>query len=225
MENESPRRTSLSHSKDRYFVQYGAGLCAPEGWKNYDASPSLRAQKIPIIGRIIRKKFGPPFPKSIMYGDIVKGLPIRESSCDGIYCSHVLEHLSLCDFRIAIRNTLSYLKPEGVFRFVLPDLRFLANKYVSHESPESSVEFMKESHLGYLNRPRGLSGLAKSWIGNSLHLWMWDYASISHELYEAGFVNIRRAVLGDSVEPFFCSAETPNRWEDCLGVECKRRWN
>ena len=57
------------------------------------------------------------------YGDIVKGLPVDYASCKGIYCFHVLEHLSPDNFRIALGNTYKFLQPGGVFRFVLPDLQ------------------------------------------------------------------------------------------------------
>ena len=36
-------------------VQYGCGLSDPEGWKNFDSSPTLRLQKLPLIGRFIKK--------------------------------------------------------------------------------------------------------------------------------------------------------------------------
>ena len=82
------------------YIQYGCGLSAPENWVNFDSSPTLRLQKIPLIGGIATRKVR--FPDNIKYGDIVKGLPnIPYNSCDGVYCSHVLEHLSLEDMRIA----------------------------------------------------------------------------------------------------------------------------
>ena len=95
------------------YIQYGCGLSAPENWKNFDSSPTLRLQKVPLLGKLVNKT---PFPSKVIYGDIVKGLPgIKDNSCDGVYCSHVLEHLSLEDFRIALRNTLNILKPGGYF--------------------------------------------------------------------------------------------------------------
>ena len=34
------------------YVQYGCGLSAPNEWINFDVSPTLRIQKIPIIGSL-----------------------------------------------------------------------------------------------------------------------------------------------------------------------------
>lgn len=94
----------------KIYVHYGCGLSAPKEWINFDVSLTLRIQKIPIIGQIIKHKLNTVFPENVRYGDTIKGLPIDENSCDGIYCSHTLEHLSLQDFRIALKNTRKILK-------------------------------------------------------------------------------------------------------------------
>jgi SAM-dependent methyltransferase len=199
---------------DPTYAQYGCGLSTRIGWLNFDASPTLRIQRLPL-GRLIARH--PVFPADALYGDIVKGLPLKAASCVGIYCSHVLEHLALDDFHTAIANTRRYLKPGGIFRFVLPDLEHMARTYID------SHAFMKAAHLGVEKRPRGLSGLLRTWLGNSHHLWMWDYASIAVPLERAGFRDIRRALIGDSADPRFNQIEELSRWENCLGVECRAR--
>jgi len=194
-------------------VQYGCGLCAPFGWRNFDASPTLRLQK--LFGRLIP---GPRFDRGVEYGDIVKGLPIAPAACQLVYASHVLEHLSLTDFRTALKNTLSYLAPGGVFRLVVPDLEYLARQYLNGKD---SYWFMQETALGLEMRPRRM-GIIRSWLGNSSHLWMWDFPSMEKELREAGFGNIRRAQFNDSTLGDFQGVEDEGRWTNCLGVECTR---
>jgi SAM-dependent methyltransferase len=203
------------------YVHYGCGLTAPASWTNFDASPTLRLQKIPLLGRALTRG-GPKFPTNILYGDIVKGLPIAPASCDAIYCSHVLEHLSLSDLRAALRHTFEALKPGGVFRCVLPDLEFIARGYLASAGDQPSVEFMEQSLLGYPARPRGLGGVLREWLGNSRHLWMWDYQSLAAELRRAGFVAIRRATMGDAADPRFRDVEHAGRWENALGIDARR---
>ncbi len=135
-------------------------------------------------------------------------------------CSHVLEHLSLEDFRTALRNTHVLLKENGLFRFVVPDLRILATRFVNDESSASALRFMQVTGLGQEKRERGLQGFVVEWLGNTRHRWMWDYPSIATELEKAGFRNIRRAYFNDSNDPMFLKVEEKERWEDCLGVEC-----
>lgn len=222
--NKSVIREAINNLKDSMvqYIQFGAGLCGPEGWKNYDVSPTLRLQRIPVVGSLFNS-LGPRFPSSVRYGDIIRGLPLADDSCDAIYCSHVLEHLSLNDFRLALKNTCRYLKRGGRFRFVLPDLEQLAKDYLESSESDAALDFMKNSYLGQQSRPKGFSGLLRAWLGNSAHLWMWDYKSIESELTSAGFEGIRRAQYGDSGDSRFDAVEDRGRWDHCLGVDCKKR--
>ena len=202
------------------YVQYGCGLSAPAGWRNFDTSPTLRLQRLPLVGPRLHGKGLPLFPPNAEYGDIVKGLPIPVGSCTAIYCSHVLEHLALDDFRTALRNTYGYLREGGIFRFVVPDLKHLARTYVESSDPEASLRFMEQTMLGKHRRARSVGALVLDWLGNSAHMWMWDYPSMSRELERAGFRDVRRASMGDSADPHFKDVEESSRWDSCLGVEC-----
>lgn len=209
-----------SDSNSGLYVQYGCGICAPSAWLNYDISPTLRLQKIPLIGGLLSRG-RVEFPANVQYGDIVTGLPIPAHSCRVVYCSHVLEHLALDDFRAALRNTAKYLKPGGCFRFALPDLEQLAQRYLAADVEQPSMLFMESTILGAKQRPRGLKGAIYQMLGNSRHLWMWDYKSIKVELEAVGFVDVRRAFMGDGNDPMFNEVENALLWgEKCFGVHC-----
>jgi SAM-dependent methyltransferase len=205
------------------FVNYGCGLTTPLMWENFDNSPSLRLRRLPWVGRLLIHK--PNWPVQARVGDIVSGLPIPDCSCDAIYCSHVLEHLSLVDFRLALRNTYRYLKPGGVFRLVVPDLAAAINQYNASDSADAASTFLSSgTMLGTIQRPRGLMGIIRHIFGNSRHLWMWDYPGLAKELGDAGFVKVRRAQIGDSAIAAFGEVEDPDRWDPscCVGVEATR---
>jgi hypothetical protein len=204
-----------------WLVQYGCGLSAPDGWINFDASPTLRLQRLPFVGPFLMRGRS-HFPASVRYGDVVRGLPMGDGSCAAVYCSHVLEHLSLADLRTALRETRRILTDGGQFRGVMPDLETLARAYVSDTGPRAAIEFMEKSLLGIRERPRGLAGIAASAFGNSHHLWMWDYKALAAELASAGFKDIRRAQMGDSASRAFADVEDKIRWNGCLGFECRR---
>ncbi len=205
----------------KVYVQYGCGWSAPESWRNFDASPTLRFERLPILGKMYGKNER-RFPENAEYGDIVKGLPVQEDSCDGVYCSHVLEHLALNDFRVALRNTHKILKPGGIFRLVVPDLHVCATKYVNSEAADAASAFLRETCLGEERRPRSAKEMLISWLGNSRHLWMWDYKAMAPELERAGFAEVRRAAFGDSSDAMFRHVEDKGRWDDCLGIECRK---
>ena len=103
----------MNNEAIKSYVQYGAGNKAVQGWLNFDSSPTLRIQKLPCIGRLLRSRLNCIFDDNVLYGDIVKGLPIKSNSVDGLFCSHVLEHLSYADFSFALNNSFKYLKRGG----------------------------------------------------------------------------------------------------------------
>lgn len=226
--------TDSVHDPSQY-IQYGAGATGPSTWLNFDASPTLRLQRLPVVGNWIGRRMPahrPRFSPSVVYGDIVAGLPVEKGQGRAVYCSHVLEHLAYEECRIALRNTWSYLQPGGLFRFVMPDLRGLAEAYLADPQPDAAHRFMERTYLGRRTRPRTATSRMLSGLGNANHLWMWDFASMETALAEAGFVGIRRAHYGDSSEPRFAEVEEPSRWQEdgftsgtviaCLGVECRR---
>lgn len=204
------------------YVHYGCGICAPDGWINFDSSPTLRIQKIPILGLLLKKKMTVVFPPNIYYGDIVKGLPIEGNSCDGIFCSHVLEHLSYEDFRKALQNTFHLLKPNGIFRLVMPNLKMLVDEYLANKirgDPEASVKFMRDSGMALDKRPRSIIAVSRTIWGNSKHLYLWDQESTIFELKRVGFVNIRICEFNDCHDPMFRFVEDEERFKNALALE------
>ncbi len=128
----------------------------------------------------------------------------------------------MIDFRLALRNSHRLLVEGGIFRLVLPDLEYLAHSYLSREDPSACIQFMEQTGLGKMTRNRGIAGFLREWIGNSNHLWMWDFKGVATELKVAGFRSIRKASPGDSVDIRFLDVEDAGRWVNCLGVECLR---
>jgi len=203
-------------------LQIGAGLDGAPGWLNLDASPVLRMQRLPVVGGLLRRLVPPEFSPGVAYGDVTRGLSLADGTAAIVYTSHMLEHLSLRDFDVALAEIHRVLAPDGLFRSVLPDLEFEARRYLASSAPDRAIDFMRTTILGVEQRERGLLPALRGWLGNSSHLWMWDFVSASAHLARAGFVDIRRASLGDSAEPAFVEVENPVRWQDCLGFECRK---
>ena len=199
-------------------IQYGCGTSTRDGWLNYDASPTLRLQRMPVIGRIVTAGRA-QFPENALFGDVTTKLPLADGSVDFAYCSHVLEHLSLHDCRRALRETMRILRPGGVFRGVMPDLGYIVRQYSSNGTADAANQFMRDTILGVEKRRGGLVAIAESVFGNSNHLWLWDYLGIEAELKSAGFNSIRTAEFGDSTAVVFSEIEEQSRWSNALGVE------
>ena len=216
--------TRLSKPVSGVYIQYGCGLCAPDGWINFDASYTLAFERIPVIGRLYTRN-GQRFPPNVRYGDIVKGLPLAPECASGVYASHVLEHLAYNDCMRALRNTYRLLIPGGIFRLIVPDLEAAARNYLASlqdQLPDANENFMESTALGRRGRPRGLGGLMHAWLNTSSHLWMWDAPSMMRALEAQGFHSIRRCRFNDSEDAMFRSIEDPRRFEGALAIEARR---
>jgi SAM-dependent methyltransferase len=93
--------------------------------------------------------------------DLRTGLPFEPDSCDAVYHSHVLEHLTREDGRRLLTECFRVLKPGGVVRIVVPDLERIAQDYLKslREAEADSdalvkVEWMKIEMLDQLVRTR-----------------------------------------------------------------------
>jgi Methyltransferase domain len=200
-------------------VHYGCGDKVGPSWINFDASPMIRVERVPVIGTALRALVGggTPFPAAVHYGNIVSGPLVREGSAVSVYASHVLEHLSFEDARAALHNTFRMLAPGGVFRLIVPDLRVRAELYLKQAqegSPEAAPNFMRYSLLGQEMRPRGLFRQIRRAYSGSSHLWMWDAVSMGRELEACGFERIRTCSFGDARDPAFAELEDRARFTD-----------
>lgn len=203
------------------LIQYGCGLTAPASWRNFDASPTLRAQRLPVVGGLL-KRVGVTFPDNAEFGDVTQRLPVPEGAARMVYCSHVLEHLSLEGFRAALKETFRVLRSGGTFRLVLPDLEYLIDAYKASKDDDAAIKFVRDSIMGQERRPSGLKATIRDALGNSQHRWMWDYKSLASELQAAGFVDIRRAAYRDNPDPALVAVEEEDRWEGAVGIECRK---
>lgn len=203
-------------------VQYGAGWEAAPGWLNFDSSPSLWVERLPVVGRFITMN-PERFPEDIQFGDITKGLPLPDGTAKAVYASHVLEHLSRGDAVRAVDNTFRLLRAGGVFRLIVPDLQVRVDRYVAARArgdSEAACKLMRETLLGRESRPTTPMGYLRAMIGNSEHLWMWDEAGLMALLAQAGFVDIRRCEMGDADDPDFTAVERADRFRD-LGLDVR----
>ncbi|HEY0779757.1 MAG TPA: methyltransferase domain-containing protein [Gemmatirosa sp.] len=200
-------------------VQFGCGHCAPPTWRNFDASPTLRFERVPVVGRLYSKN-ARRFPPNVEYGDILRGLPVAPGSCDAMFSSHVLQDLTLEQSRTAIRHAFALLRPGGVYRTVVPDLMIAVRRYVESDDPLAAYAFLRETKTGVATTLPRRAKVAAA-LG-SRQQWQWDFPTLAHELRAAGFTAVRRCEIGDAVDPRFADVEDPTRFREALAVECAR---
>ncbi|MBD78443.1 MAG: methyltransferase type 11 [Crocinitomicaceae bacterium] len=210
---------------EKVYAQYGCGLSAPDKWLNFDTSPTLRIQKSFVLNLFLGPFLKVKFPKNIIVGDIIKGLPLEENSVDGLFCSHVLEHLSFDDYHTALENSYKVLKPGGTFRLIMPDLEFMVQSYMEKKklgNDEASTEFIRDTYMVEESRKRGLRAIAEQVLGNSRHLWLWDNSSTIASLEKVGFKDIRKCKFNDSADEMFKLVEEEDRFIGCVSLEMSK---
>lgn len=62
--------------------------------------------------------------------DLRRGLPYSDGSFDGVYHSHVLEHLPPAEGQKLLKDCYRILKPGGVLRVVVPNLEAIVRGYL-----------------------------------------------------------------------------------------------
>ena len=204
-------------------IHIGCGMNAPHSFENFDASPTLRFERLPIIGKLYTKN-ATRFPENAKYGNIVNGVDVGKNSADAVYCSHVLEHLSKEEFYIALKNIYSYLKVGGVFRMIMPDLHSYAKQYLndySEQLDDSSIKFMNSTLLGIEEeRKRGLLYILKNGLSNSRHIWLWDDNSTKKALEDIGFKSINKCSFQESSVDYFNDIEQEGSFNNAFCLEC-----
>ena len=156
------------------YVQCGCGSSAPEGWLNFDASLRVR---LGIRGKV--------FPRNVHYGDIVRGLPIKDGTAKAVYASHILEHLTRADSKPRCETPDTY--PRGTFRLIMPDLETGAVAYLRrlrNGMLDANDHFM--DGIGE-RRPRNFFTHMRSFFGHGRHYWLWDFASTKTALERSVF--------------------------------------
>jgi hypothetical protein len=194
------------------LLNVGCGRNAPSTWRNIDASPTVLLGSIPGLGRLIPHRF----PANVRYGNIVRGLHMRPSSCQAVFCCHTLEHLTYQGCLKALHNMFDLLLPNGILRVIVPDLRKLATVYLEHAADDAASRLMRWSGLGEEVMPSPLRRL----FGNSRHRWMWDQRSLTEVLRNTGFHEIRSCEYGDN--PIFEAVENRDRFQDSVALEAVR---
>ena len=91
------------------LLNLGCGNRLHPDWENCDLNPSN------------------PGTKAV---DLLRPLPWASASFEGVYCSHVLEHLPRGKVSSVLKEIRRILQTRGTFRVVVPDLAGIVRAYL-----------------------------------------------------------------------------------------------
>jgi len=211
----------------------GANLgCGPNptaGWLNFDNSLSVRFSRRPfflsilkrlgVIGEESLRVAAVARDKGIIWADACKRIPVSDRSLDVVYSSHVIEHLDLQQAALFLAEIRRVLKPEGIIRLAVPDLKRRIDAYCQSSDAD---EFMKSLTIQSTN-PHSLPERMRLLVtGDRNHRWMYDSTSLVRLVENAGFVAAIEMPPGETMIPEHGLLNLREREQDSIYVEARR---
>jgi predicted SAM-dependent methyltransferase len=211
-------------------VNIGCGSSPTPGWLNYDGSPAIKLAHRPwlcflldragLLNSINREYISFARQSDIRWADATKHIPLASGSVDVLYSSHMLEHLDRDEAKIFLSEAYRVLKPGGIIRIAVPDLRVIVEEYCQHGDGNRLIE---RTHLGH-PRPKGIRAKLK-WLATTArgsHRWMYDAASLSRLLSDSGFNENEAKSAGSTSIPEPGALDLRERESESLYMEARR---
>jgi predicted SAM-dependent methyltransferase len=189
-------------------VNVGCGQTPTEGWKNYDNSWSVRLAHRPLTAGLLgkigllngqhREFVQVARSLDIRWADATRYVPEPDHSVDVLYSSHMIEHMDRDQVLHFLKEARRILKPGGVLRLAVPDLRYHVDNYLRDRDADRFVE----RTLLTRSRPRSfLEKLKYLLTGDRHHQWMYDGESLCKLLSALGFQNPQVMEAGTTIIP------------------------
>jgi predicted SAM-dependent methyltransferase len=205
-------------------------------WVNIDNDFNARLAKIPKLRYllfklgILPKRFyeieWEKHVKNVRIRNLRKELPFPNESVDYIFSSHMLEHLYKDDAARLLAECYRVLKKGGLICIVVPDLQFLAERYLENiaEGTQDMKTTPSDEFLEMLSfcqgQRTGLVHTVVSYMFGSPHRWMWDQISLTKLLTSSGFIDVQKKSYKEGEMPDIDYLD--NRATHSLYMEAKK---
>ena len=216
--NRRRKRAIPAQHSDMVKVNLGCGLAIAPGWINIDGSLNALIANFPVpFHKIAYRLSGARSyysedvycdilkTNTFMHHDLAYSIPLHDSSADFVYSSHFLEHLNRRDAENLLAESYRVLKPGGIVRVAVPDLKFAVELYASDRKEEMLTQYFFVDDDG--------SHYAR-------HKYMYDFQLLKDALEKAGFHDVKHCSFQQGVTPDLELLD--NRIEDSLFVEAVR---
>jgi SAM-dependent methyltransferase len=189
--------------------------CAPD-WNNIDFSWIIRLGRYPKLCRALHSRgllSTPRYerirqldPHTIVW-DLRNGIPFPDAAFDVVYHSHLLEHIDREAAPVFLRECCRVLSPGGILRIVVPDLEWLARRYLDRLAQypaDASTDEVNEAAAAIFdqmivrtpavrNEQKAIVRLAERVLigdtarSGTAHRWMYDRVSLQQLITGTGF--------------------------------------
>lgn len=145
-----------------------------------------------------------------VHWDLRRRLPFPDGSAEAVFLEHVIEHFTLADDLDLLAECRRVLAPAGIVRLGVPDF----GRYM--ESYATDGAFLEHQRPG---RPTRLLAAAEVALAHG-HRSVWDCETLELALREAGFVDCRCRLWGESsLDP---APDSPLREPESVYAEARR---
>ena len=158
-------------------LHVGCGLNLLDGWLNADLLPTAD-----------------------LYVDVRRPLPFQDETFEAMYAEELIEHLSLQDGMLFLREAHRCLRPGGKIRLTTPNLRFVSQCFRREPAHLRAMRSHKET---FLSEDSPLDDITPAKYLNDMfhmhnHRFLYDFTTLCELLQTAGFTDIRREEYGES---------------------------
>lgn len=184
-------------------INLGCGLNVHENWVNLDASWNARLARHKFLRRLLKfsgllpkNLFEANWPQNMVFHDVKKNLPFKSGHFYAAYASHLLEHLYFKEAKKLLSECFRILKPGGVIRIVVPDIRGIIEEYNENKRKNSleASNILSNRIFIWDSSPYSKSLIHKvfgSFNDFHSHKWMYDAEFLIKLLSEAGFEGVK----------------------------------
>ena len=163
---------------------------------------------------------GSRLPENVRFiqHDLTQGITFGDGEVELIRASHLLEHLTLEDSHKLLAEMHRVLKPQGIARILVPDMRFIVRMYLMSEMAYFD-DIQPRKYVEAKTQGEKLSRIMFS--GDYAHMACYDYPMLFEFLGQAGFSQIIRLAPGESTsqQMFEEAVPTDGHAKESLVVE------
>jgi predicted SAM-dependent methyltransferase len=198
-------------------LNLGCGGTTPQGWINVDYALGAKLARVPLFKTVNKrfKLFNMDWNPEIYLHDLCKPFPWSPNSVDVVYSSHTLAHMLRDDGRRFLGECHKVLKPGGVIRIVVPDLKPIIDRYVSGDI---TADYIFEE-LWCLYRP--VKGRIRKILSPYMqypHKCMYDPSTLLKVMTQVGFQVEQKGYCESRIEDI-ADIEIESRTVDAVVVE------
>jgi predicted SAM-dependent methyltransferase len=149
--------------------------------------------------------------RAVNFVDATRRLPFPDAAFDYVFTEHFIEHLTLEQGEIFLREAHRVLKPGGVIRTATPSLKFVGELCSAQRSPahQRYIEWLCREHINnkWPGRPVSHATVINHLFRGWGHQFIYDADFLGQVLGRIGFRGMKQHLPEQSDVPFLKNLE------------------